>query len=143
MVSGPVCLIDAKRSFVSGNKYNKLIVILAIVAVLAAVSFTAVYFSIQNYFDNNTWVTVMIETDYSDEPQVYKDLSKDDVIGSPFADAYVKKVRVSSGVTIYSDADLVSDGKVFHKQTLTEGGSIVVQDGDEKATLTVTSIGGY
>jgi hypothetical protein len=123
--------------------HTKLIKALFIVGIIIVAFSVFAVVSLNKYYDKNTWATLEI-TDDTDKPSlIMENLGKEDVVDLTFAKVTIERVRVTKGISIATDADIIYQGNIYHSLTLREGEQCIIKSKEKSAVITLTSVYGY
>ena len=125
------------------KKHSKLLVTFSIVGIIIVAISAFVVISLNEYYDKNTWATLEITEDADNPPLVIEKLGKDDVVDLSFDEVTIERIRVTKGILIATNADIIYKGSIYHSLSLREGEQCMIKSGEKSAVITVTSIYGY
>lgn len=125
------------------KKHSKLLVTFSIVGIIIVAISAFVVISLNEYYDKNTWATLEITENADNPPLVIEKLGKDDVVDLSFDEVTIERIRVTKGILIATNADIIYKGSIYHSLSLREGEQCMIKSGEKSAVITVTSIYGY
>ena len=120
------------------SKHLKIfITVFAVICIISGICISQVY----KYHINNSWAGIVVfdgeeNTDLNKTPEYPDDFYlQGEMLPVSFADVEVKKVGYPGGVTLSSKADIIYNGKTYHKVTVEDGTSCIIKKGDDSVTV--------